>query len=141
MIVPHAASTSAVGNAMNNSVAVIAPSFGPAIITIFGVDVPVLALSLSVAGLVMARIIAPPPARKLTQAQNMVLTAMLLIVLFLVVTGELFGTKPLGVGMAFVWAVGLGFSGLLVIEFFGQRVMDSLKILIGYSANRPKDND
>ena len=35
--------------------------------------------------------------------------------------------KPLGPGMAVVWGAGLGFSGLLVVELMGERVMAMLR--------------
>lgn len=41
--------------------AIAAPSVGPALVTLFGIDVPVMALCLSVAGLILARVVAPPP--------------------------------------------------------------------------------
>lgn len=113
------------------AVAIAAPAFGPAVVTLFGVDVPVLALSLSVCGLLLARAIAPPPLRKLTRWQEVALTILLLIILFLIVTGQLFSGEPLGAGMAVIWGVGLGFSGLLAIEFFGKRVLAMLKALLG----------
>jgi hypothetical protein len=113
-------------------VAVTAPSFGPAIVQVFGVDIPILALGLSMVGLFLARTIAPPPARKLTPGQEVSLTAILALILFLIVTGSLTG-EPLGVGMAVVWSIGLGFSGILVIEFFGERTMAALRALLGKS--------
>ncbi|HEX8579908.1 MAG TPA: hypothetical protein VF655_09985 [Allosphingosinicella sp.] len=114
---------------MNAGSAVAAPVFGPALVTLFGVDVPILALGLSIGGLILARMIAPPPLRKLTGRQEIALTVLLLIVLFLIVTGQMpfLGGKPLGAGMSVIWGVGLGFSGLLAIEFFGQRVMAMLR--------------
>lgn len=130
--------------------ALAAPSVGPAVVTLFGTDVPVLALCLSVAGLVLARVIAPPPLRKLSRVQEVALTLLLLIVLFLVVSGELSfcnltsmlrdaecPTRPLGPGMATVWGIGLGFSGLLAIEFFGERFMAAFRALFGAGA-KPK---
>lgn len=112
-------------------VAVAAPTIGPAVITLLGVDVPILALSLSIAGLLMARSIAPPPLRKLNPRQEVSLTVLLLIVLFLIVTGELGSGEPLGAGMAVIWAIGLGFSGLLVVEFFGERALAMLRVMFG----------
>lgn len=97
----------------------------------FGADIPVLALGLSVMGLLLARAVAPPPLRKLTTRQEIALTLLLLIVLFLMVTGQLTGGKPLGAGMAVVWGIGLGSSGLLAIEFFSERVMAMLRALMG----------
>lgn len=109
--------------------AVVAPAIGPAIVTLFGVEVPVLAVALSIAGLLLARFIAPPPLRKLTRWQERALTLLLMILLFLIVTGQFGDGKPLGAGMAVIWGVGLGFSGLMVIEFFGGRVVAMLKAL------------
>lgn len=119
---------------VTGTLVVIAPSFGPAIVTLFGIDVPVLALSLSIAALLLARWIAPPPLRRLTREQQFALTVLLLIFLFLAVTGQvpLFGDgKPLGVGMAVVTGAGLGFSGLLVIELVGKRVLAMVDAMFG----------
>lgn len=125
--------------------ALAAPSVGPAIITIFGADVSVLALILSIMGLLLARAIAPPPLRKLTRMQEVALTALLLIILFLLITGQLSAcnlkslliktecpSEPLGPGIATIWGIGLGFSGLLAIEFFGQRFMAAFRALFNH---------
>lgn len=117
--------------ATTGAAAAAAPTFGPAIVTLLGVDVPVFALTLSVIGLLMARSIAPPPLRKLTGRQEAALTVLLLIILFLLVTGEMTGGPPLGGGTSVALGIGLGFSGLLVIEFFGDRAMAVLKALLG----------
>lgn len=111
--------------------AIAAPSIGPAIVTVFGTDVPIMALALSCAGLILARVVAPPPLRKLSMMQEGALTLLLLVVLFLIVTGQLGAGEPLEAGMATVWGVGLGFSGLLALEFFGSRVRAMLKALLG----------
>lgn len=134
------------------TLAAAAPSVGPAVITFFGTDVPVLAFCLSVAGLILARVIAPPPLRKLSKMQEIALTALLILVLALIVTGELSAcsaktfildtdcpVRPLGPGMATVWGMGLGFSGLLAIEFFGQRFMAAMRAIFGGSAEKPRD--
>lgn len=110
--------------------ATVAPSLGPAIVTVFGIDVPVLAMVLSGAGLLLARYIAPPPLRRLSRKQHAALTALLLIVLFLIVTGSFTGTA-LEPGMAVVWGVGLGFSGLIAVEIFADRVRAMLKAMLG----------
>ena len=109
---------------------VAAPSIGPAVITVFGQDVPVLALGLSIASLLLARWVAPPPLRKLTREQQIALTLLLMIFLFMAVTGNmpLVGTgEPMGVGMAVVWGAGLGFSGLFAVEMMGERVRAMLR--------------
>lgn len=114
----------------DEALTIAAPSFGPAIISVFGTDIPVLALGLSIAALLLARWIAPPPLRRLTREQQFALTLLLLIFLFLAVTGNmpLVGTgEPLGVGMAVVWGAGLGFSGLFAVEIMGERVRAMLR--------------
>lgn len=121
---------------------VLAPSFGPAVVSLFGVEVPVLALFLSIAALLLARWIAPPPLRKLTREQQVALTLLLLIFLFLAVTGQmpLVGSgEPMGAGMAVVTGAGLGFSGLLVVEMMGSRVVRMLEVMFGRDddAGRP----
>ena len=116
------------------TVSIAAPSIGPAIVTAFGIDIPVLALSLSMTALVLARLIAPPPLRKLSKRQELALTILLLIFLFLAVTGHvpLIGNgELLGPGMAVVWGAGLGFSGLLVVELMGERAMSLLRAAFG----------
>lgn len=80
----------------SSAMAVSAPSLGPAIVTIFGIDVPIMALFLSVAGLVLSRVVAPPPLRKLTALQEVSLTML-----------------------------------LLVVEFFGDRVLAMLRAMFG----------
>lgn len=115
---------------LEQGVAIVAPSIGPTIVTVFGSDVPVLALGLSCAGLLLARVIAPPPLRKLTTRQQISLTLLLLIVLFLIVTGAFTG-EPLQPGLATVWGVGLGFSGLLAVEIFAERVRSMLRAMLG----------
>lgn len=117
-----------------------APSFGPAIVTLFGTDIPVLAMSLSLAGLLLARFIGPPSSRKLTRFQEIVVTLILMLVLFLIVTGELPPDgKPLSVGMAVSWGVGLGLSGLLALEFLGERAMAALRAMFGMGGGDGKD--
>lgn len=112
-------------------VTIAAPSIGPVIVAMTDGS-PVLALGLSIAGLLLARVIAPPPLRKLTRMQNVALTCLLAIFLFLIVTGE-FGNDPLEPGMAVVWGVGLGFSGLMIVEIFAERVRAMIRAMIGHS--------
>ncbi len=120
---------------------IAAPSFGPAVISVFGTEIPVLALGLSITALLLARWVAPPPLRKLSREQQWALTFLLLIFLFLAVTGEmpLIGTgKPLGPGMAVVWGAGLGFSGLFAVELMGERVRAMLRAGLGMEKEDPR---
>lgn len=117
-----------------------APTFGPAVVSIFGTEIPVLALGLSIAALLLARWIAPPPLRRLTREQQLALTLLLLIFLFITVTGQmpLVGSgRPMGVGMAVVWGAGLGFSGLFAVEIMGERV----KAMLRAAFNMKPDDD
>jgi hypothetical protein len=121
-------------------VAVAAPSFGPAAVSVFGTEIPVLALGLSIAALLRARWIAPPPLRKLTREQQVALTILLMIFLFLAVTGNLplvGDGEPMGVGMAVVWGAGLGFSGLFAVELMGERVRAMLRAALGLKDGDP----
>lgn len=116
------------------AVVVAAPSFGPVVVSFFGTEIPVLALSLSIVALLLARWIAPPPLRKLTREQQWALTVLLVIFLALAVTGQMplvGGGEPMGVGMAVVVGVGLGFSGLLVVEVMGDRFMAAMRAMMG----------
>lgn len=123
------------------TVVIAAPSLGPAVVRVLGTEIPILALGLSIAALVLARWIAPPPLRKLTKRQEASLTLLLLIFLFLAVTGQmpLIGDgTPMGPGMGVVWGAGLGFSGLLVIETFGDRFMAMVRAGAGLKPLEPK---
>ena len=117
-----------------------APASGPVIVTIAGVDVPILAMSISATGLVLTRVIAPRSERRLTVIENFALTALLIMILFLAVTGQFTDGEPMGVGMAFVWAVGLGFSGMLVIETFGKRMAQTVEIWLSRHTDNKGDD-
>lgn len=111
-----------------------APTAGPLIVSVAGINVPVLALCLSITALVLARTVAPPPLRKLTRMQEVALTLLLLIFLFVAVIGEtpmLGNGTPMGPGMAVCWGAGLGFSGLLVVELAGRWVTQRLRSAFG----------
>ena len=105
------------------------PSFGPAVVTLFGIDVPVVAMTLSLVALILARQIARPSLRRLSKRQEFYLTVVLVIILFLVVTGQLFGEPPvpLGPGWAVVWAIGLGMSGILILEIFADYILGFIR--------------
>lgn len=114
--------------------AVAAPSFGPTVLVVFGLELPVAALVLSLIGLYLSRYIAPKSTRKLTSKQEAALTVLLTVILVIIVAGEfpLLGDgEPLGVGMATIWGVGLGTSGLLVVELLGARIMAALRAMAG----------
>ena len=112
----------------------LAPSIGPAIVTVAGVNIPPLALILSIAALLLARFIAPPSLEKMAREQEWALTGLLVLILFLAVTGELplVGQgEPMGAGMAVVTGIGIGFSGLLTIRLISDRVAAAIKAFFG----------
>lgn len=114
--------------------AIAAPSIGPTVLVVFGLKLPIAALALALIGLFLSRYIAPKSARKLSIWQERALTALLAILLVIIVAGEfpLLGDgEPLGVGMATAWGVGLGSSGLLVVELIGSRMMAALRAGLG----------
>lgn len=116
--------------------AIAAPSIGPTVLVVFGLKLPIAALLLALVGLFLSRYIAPQSTRKLTVWQERALTALLAILLVIIVAGEfpLLGDgEPLGVGMATAWGVGLGTSGLLVVELIGARIMAGLRAAFGLS--------
>lgn len=113
--------------------AITAPSIGPTVLVIFGLELPVAALSIALVGLLLSRYIAPKSARRLSPGQERALTLLLALILIVIVAGEFPGMsgEPLGVGMATAWGIGLGMSGLLAAEFLGRRMMQALRALFG----------
>jgi Ca2+/Na+ antiporter len=110
--------------------AVLAPSFGPAVFTLFGVNIPIITFAMSCIGLLLAREIGPEPTRKLTRRQNVALTSLLLVITFMFVTGS-FGMDQPERGVAVAFSIGLGFSGLLAVQIFGDFVIARLKAMLG----------
>jgi len=116
---------------------VAAPSLGPAVVTVLGIEVPILALIVSFLSLVLVRLLPPPDTlkiRSLTRLQEGALTLLLGIILFLGVVGEITG-EPLSVGMSVAWAIGLGSSGMLVVEIFAGPVRRTLSVWLGNKEN------
>ena len=126
---------------------------GPKVLNIAGMQVPVAAMALSLISLTIARFISPKSTtRTLSTWQERAVTALLAIILFLLVTGELSachlrgwfnGTdvscraRPLGVGMAVTWGIGLGTTGILAIDFFGPRMKAAWSAMFGTGSPSP----
>lgn len=122
-----------------SAAAISDPTIGPVYIVVAGVKLPLAALTLALIGLGLARYIAPQSSRKLSRGQERALTILLAILLVIIVVGEfpfIGDGEPLGVGMATVWGVGLGTSGLLFIEIIGTRVTAMFRAAAGLP---PKD--
>lgn len=109
-----------------SSVVIAAPSIGPAIVTVFGEAIPLMAMSLSIAGLVLARMVAPPSKGPTTKGRAVALTTLLCVI----DVAAVLTLKP-GPGMAVAAGVGLGFSGILAVQFFGDRVKAVLSAMTG----------
>lgn len=107
------------------AMAVGAPSFGPAVVTLFGIDIPLVSMGVSFCGVLLARTLAPPPLRKLNWYQHITLTLLLLLLMFLLVT-EL----SLGPGAAVGMGIGLGFSGLVVVEMVADKALSWLNLIL-----------
>lgn len=107
---------------MKSVLVAASPAVGPVIVNVLGLDFPVLASALSVVSLLIARHIAPASARRLKLTQEIALTVLLAIILLLVVAGRFGGDAPMGEGMAVVWGIGLGFSGLLIVQLIAEKV-------------------
>ena len=111
---------------------IAAPSVGPTVLIIFGLHIPIAAMGLSMLGLFLARYIAPKPTRRLTIWQERALTVLLAVLLIVIVSGNapIVGDgKPLAVGMATAWGIGLGTSGIVAVELIGSRMMAMLRAM------------
>lgn len=103
------------------------PSFGPALIILFGVPVPVFSALCGMIGVILARQVAPATAAgaMLGRVGNVALTALLALgVVALIVSGQ---KQPL---VAVAWAVGLGHSGLVMIELVAKSAIAAARLFI-----------
>lgn len=103
------------------------PSFGPPLIVIFGFDVPVLSALFGVLGVLLARRVAPPSAvdARLGREGRAALTVLLALgVLALIIAGQ---KQPI---VALGWSIGLGFSGIAVVELLASAVMGSARVAL-----------
>jgi peptidoglycan/LPS O-acetylase OafA/YrhL len=108
----------------------VVPAIGPAVVTLWGHDIPVMSMVLSFSGLMLARLLSPPRVPKLRRTQEVALTGLLLLILFVIISGSLLpDNKPLEPGWAVLWAIGLGFSGLAAVEFINDRIRGMMGVL------------
>lgn len=90
-----------------------------AIVAIGGMDVPLLTAAFAVLGVILARPIAPRGKPPLSLAKNLSVTA----ILCLLVIAWVIDSRP-GLLFAFIMSIGLGFSGLTIIELAGAQALD-----------------
>ncbi|MFN3749246.1 MAG: hypothetical protein ACK4SJ_11225 [Sphingorhabdus sp.] len=105
----------------------VAPAIGPVMVNVLGYDVPVLSAGLSVLGVVLASIIAPPPA--LTVIQRFALTTLLVLLMLALVISDP-ARSPI---MSTCWAIGIGYTGLPIIKAISDRIVGRSGELTGDS--------
>lgn len=106
-------------------------SFGPESIMLFGAEIPVWSAIFGVLGVLMARRVAPATAAgaALGRVGNAALTILLACgVLALIISGE---KRPI---VALGWSIGLGFSGLGVVELVAKSVIAAATVVLDGAA-------
>ncbi len=106
----------------------IAATAGPVMINVLGYDVPALAALLSLAGVILASMIAPPPP--LGRTQKIALTALLCIL----VLGLVINDPGRSLIVSTCWAIGIGYSGLPIIQAIQSRVFPQAAALASPNA-------
>lgn len=102
-----------------------AASAGPVVVNVLGYDVPVLSAGLSVVGVVLATVIAPPPA--LSMVRRVALTILLALLMLAVVISDP-TRSPI---MSTCWAIGIGYTGLPIIETIAKAIRGRANELTG----------
>ncbi len=110
---------------MKPSLLLMAASTGPVVIDVLGYDLPVLSVGTAVIGVILAYILAPRSARAASTGLSVALVS--LFILILIAAEIAFKHTPL---IALGWAIGLGYSGRVVLEEFGARVIERMRVLI-----------
>lgn len=113
----------------------IAASAGPVVVNVLGYDVPVLSAGLSVVGVVLATVIAPPPA--LSMVRRVALTILLVLLMLALVISDP-SRSPI---MSTCWAIGIGYTGLPIIETIAKAIRGRTAELSGDTAFSNTDPD
>lgn len=98
------------------------PASGLVLLSIDGVDLPIVQLVLAIAGVLMARPLAPRGVPPLSLGKSLLVTAIMMIV----ASAWAFDARP-SVLFTFVVSIGLGFSGYSLIELAGAELLDTVK--------------
>lgn len=108
-----------------------------------GLELPVLQLALAVAGVLMARPLAPRRETERGWLRQLCVTAIMLIVAIAWV-----GEAQPGVLFTFVVSIGLGFSGYALVELAGREIENVIKRIFAQAAEmvgrmgpRDREND
>ena len=104
----------------------VEPAVAPAVFTIRfeGLELPALQLALAIAGVLMARPLAPRRTQEKGALRQILVTAIMLVLAVAWVAES----KP-GVLFTFVVSIGLGFSGYALIELAGKEIENVIKRL------------
>ena len=116
---------------------------GPITLNLLGHEMPVLAALLSIAGVVLASIIAPPPP--LGTVKRVALVALLCVLMLALILSD----PKRSLIVSICWAIGIGYTGLPIIEEIRRRMFDRAGELTGSAPstasapqpNPPQDQD
>lgn len=113
--------------AANRLEAAAAAASGPVMVNVLGYDVPALAALLSIAGVILASMIAPPPSRQLSRWQTVALVALLCIL----VLGLVISDPHRSLLVSTCWAIAIGYAGLPIIQAIRDRIFPQVSDLAG----------
>lgn len=91
------------------------PAWGPPAVELFGINIPIASMALSMLGLAMARGVSA--AREGKAPGGRYLTGVLVMILF----GLVVESQP-GPGVAIAWGIGVGGSGIVLYDLLRDRV-------------------
>lgn len=100
------------------------------VLNIQGVDVPVLQLALAVAGVLMARPLAP----RREQERGLMRQVLVTVIMMIVAASWAVESRP-GILFTFVVSIGLGFSGYALIELAGREIETVIKRIFAHVAD------
>lgn len=92
------------------------PAWGPPAVELFGVNIPIASMFLSMVGLAMARGVSQ--AREKGTPGGWYLTGVLVMILF----GLVIERQP-GPGVAIAWGIGVGGSGIVLYDLLRDRMI------------------
>lgn len=96
------------------------PAWGPPAVELFGVNIPIASMFLSMVGLGMARGVSA--AREGKTPGGRYLTGVLMLILFALVVER----QP-GPGVAIAWGIGVGASGIVLYDLLRDRIIAIFK--------------
>lgn len=107
------------------------PAWGPPVVELFGANIPIASMTLSLVGLMMARGVSA--AREGRSPGGWYLTGTLAMLL----VGLVIERQP-GPGMAIAWGVGIGASGIVLVDLVRDWFLDKVRRLTGREKKEDK---